>query len=83
MTTSSTAPAADLQQENAHLQIRLANLELQLAASRRATARAYSALLEQSMDATLEDGTPVLSLALAHDPELRARMERVFLPQAG
>lgn len=61
------------------LERRVEELELELQASKDAVRRAYSALLEQSMDAVLEDGTPVLSLAFAHDEDLRRRLENVFI----
>ena len=75
-----------LEQENLQLLSTVHLLDAQLQESRSINARAnrltksaYSAMLEKSMDARLEDGTPVISVVFAHNPEMRQRYENVFL----
>lgn len=72
--------ATESHEETALLRQRVATLELQLSSSRAATRAAYSALLERDMAATLEDGTPVLTLAFAHDELLRDQLVSTFVP---
>lgn len=85
MTTAvlTPVPSQSLEASAEALQARIAELELELVLEKQASRKAYSALLAQSMDAVLEDGTPVLTLALAQDTELRDRLQNVFFPAGG
>lgn len=71
--------AIDLELENLSLQVTVQHLEKEARRTSLALKSAHSVLLENSMAATLEDGTPVLSIALAQTPELRKCYENVFL----
>lgn len=45
---------------------------------RQATARAWSAYLDLALRERLDDGTPILALVFAHDPDLRERFARAL-----
>jgi hypothetical protein len=52
--------------------------EMDHGTSRKHLARAWSAFLDTAMDARLDDGTPVLQLVLAINPDLRNRLDKAL-----
>lgn len=58
----------------AAIQTATADLHAQIRTQRQATARAWSAFLDLALHDRLEDGTLVLDVVFAHNPDLRSRL---------